>query len=166
MRLYGVRNGAAVRVGSGLFIVNQGSVWIGAFTRLERDVTIKVESTSGRLSIGERVFVGRGTTLDAIEDLQVGDNTLIAPRCYVTDHDHGMEPDRKINEQSCKSSAVSIGSDVWIGYGSVVLAGVSIGDGTIVGAGSVVTKSVEAGMVVAGNPARVIRERKQTSNRN
>jgi maltose O-acetyltransferase len=55
------------------------------------------------------------------------------------------------------SKEVKIGSNVWIGGNSVILPGVTIGDGVTVGAGSVVTKDVEPYVVVAGNPARVIR---------
>ena len=47
-----------------------------------------------------------------------------------------------------------IGSDVWIGGGAIILPGVTIGDGAVIGAGSVVTRDVEAGITVAGNPAR------------
>ncbi len=57
------------------------------------------------------------------------------------------------------NTRTSIGSDVWIGHGSIVLPGVAIGHGAVVGAGSVVTKSVEPYAIVAGNPARLIRMR-------
>jgi maltose O-acetyltransferase len=49
---------------------------------------------------------------------------------------------------------VRIGCDVWIGGGAIILPGVTIGDGAVVGAGSVVTRDVDAGVTVAGNPAR------------
>ena len=53
---------------------------------------------------------------------------------------------------------VTIGSDVWIGGGAIILPGVSIGDRSVVGAGSVVTRSIPAGVLAAGNPCRVIRK--------
>lgn len=52
---------------------------------------------------------------------------------------------------------VTIGNDVWIGGGAIVLPGVTIGDGAVVGAGAVVTKDVEPMVVKAGNPAKVVR---------
>jgi virginiamycin A acetyltransferase len=54
---------------------------------------------------------------------------------------------------------VSIGNDVWIGHGAIILPGVSIGNGVVVGAGSVVTKNVEDFEIVAGNPAKLIRKK-------
>ncbi|GJL52865.1 MAG: hypothetical protein NPIRA01_40920 [Nitrospirales bacterium] len=53
---------------------------------------------------------------------------------------------------------VTIGNDVWVGGGAIICPGVVIGDGTVIGAGSVVTRDVQAGVVAAGNPCRVIRQ--------
>jgi len=53
---------------------------------------------------------------------------------------------------------VTIGNDVWVGGGAIICPGVAIGDGTVIGAGSVVTLDVQAGVVAAGNPCRVIRQ--------
>jgi acetyltransferase-like isoleucine patch superfamily enzyme len=54
---------------------------------------------------------------------------------------------------------VSIGNDVWIGHGAIILSGVNIGDGAVIGAGSIVTRSVPDFAIVAGNPAKVIKFR-------
>ncbi len=56
------------------------------------------------------------------------------------------------------AKAVTIGDDVLVGGGAIICPGVVIGDGTVIGAGSVVTKDVQAGVVAAGNPCRVIRK--------
>ncbi|WP_352445388.1 CatB-related O-acetyltransferase [Mesorhizobium sp. M0016] len=58
-----------------------------------------------------------------------------------------------------KPGGITIGNDVWIGHGAIILPGLTVGDGAVVGAGSVVTKSVEPYSIVAGNRARVIRSR-------
>ena len=61
-------------------------------------------------------------------------------------------------------SEVKIGYGCWIGWGAIVLPGVTLGDGCVVGAGSVVTKSYEAGSVIAGNPARILKTRSGSDN--
>ena len=63
-------------------------------------------------------------------------------------------------EYFCRTYAlpVKIGNGCWIGGGAIILPGVSIGDGTVIGAGSVVTKDIPDNVVVAGNPAKIIKE--------
>lgn len=58
-----------------------------------------------------------------------------------------------------KARHVTIGNDVWIGHGAVILPGVSVGDGAVIGANAVVTRDVAAYAIVVGNPARVLRPR-------
>lgn len=65
----------------------------------------------------------------------------------------------RIFESGHRKEPVSIGSDVWIGASSTILAGVTIGDGAVIAAGSVVTKDVEPYSIVAGVPARQIKRR-------
>lgn len=67
---------------------------------------------------------------------------------------HGLKPEDRFNNHV---APVSLGKNVWIGSGAMILPGVSIGDNAVVAAGSVVTKDVAAGTVVAGNPARFIK---------
>ncbi len=97
--------------------------------------------------------------IDASDRIEIGQNTMIGPFCYITDHDHGMSNDIPVNQQPLKGAPVQIGRDVWLGAGVIVLKGVVIGDGAIVGAGSVITKDVPAGAKVVGVPARQIGSR-------
>ena len=71
---------------------------------------------------------------------------------------YGLGPDDPAFFEWRRSSPVTLGHDVWIGHGAVVLPSVSIGNGAAVGAGAIVTKDVPPFAVVAGNPARVVRE--------
>ena len=70
---------------------------------------------------------------------------------------HAVNPIERLNKENF-TAPITIGNNVWIGAGVIVLAGVTIGDNTVVGAGSVVTKSIASNTVVAGNPAREIRK--------
>lgn len=126
---------------------------------LERDVYLKITSDDASLRLGDFVFLGRGVEFDVLGDVTVGAHTVIAPRCFITDHRHGMHATMRIDQQPTTGAPVVIGSDVWLGTAVVVLPGVSIGDGAVVGANSVVTKDVAAMTVVAGSPARFLRVR-------
>ena len=107
-----------------------------------------------RLKIGAGTYVNRHTMFDVSEAIDVGENCLIGPFCYITDHDHGRGFPHAA--QPLVGAPVKIGNNVWLGAGVIVLKGVSIGDNAIVGAGSVVTKAVPADTAIAGVPARLV----------
>jgi maltose O-acetyltransferase len=69
---------------------------------------------------------------------------------------HPLRPDLRRKQEY--GAPISIGADVWVGSGALILPGVTIGDKTVVGAGSVVTRSLPAGVLAVGNPCRPIRE--------
>ena len=125
----------------------------------EDDVYLKIVSRNAILHIGKFVFVGRRTQFDVMKKVSIGDHTIIAPNCFITDHTHGTLAELRIDEQPCVAEPVIIGRDVWLGAGVVVLPGVTIGDGAIVGAHAVVTKDVPPMGIVAGVPARLLRYR-------
>ena len=131
-------------------------VTIGERSRLEQRVWLKLVSDTARVHIGRHCSVGAGTELDVSDSVVVGNHTVIAPGCFITDHDHGTRPERRIDEQQCLAAPVRIGSDVWIGAGVCILRGVIIGDGAVVGAGAVVKQDVSPFDVAAGIPAKII----------
>ena len=120
---------------------------------------LKIVADAATLRLGEHTFIGRGVEFDILSSVSVGSHSLVAPRCFITDHVHGIRPDLRIDQQPCEAQPVLIGSDVWLGAGTVVLPGVKIGDGAVVGANSVVTSDVAPYTVVAGAPARFLRNR-------
>lgn len=126
---------------------------------VEQGVWIKLVADDATLSLGRHCFVGAFTIFDILYSVRVGDHTLIAPGCFITDHDHGMDPDSRIDDQRPVARSVTIGSDVWIGTGVKILKGVVIGDGAVIGAGAVVTRDVESNEICAGVPARAIGRR-------
>jgi acetyltransferase-like isoleucine patch superfamily enzyme len=93
---------------------------------------------------------------DASERIEVGRNCLIGPFCYITDHDHGITAGALMANQPLVVSPVRIGSNVWIGAGSIILKGVSIENDAVIGAGAVVTRDVPSGGKVVGVPGRDI----------
>ena len=116
-------------------------------------------STQIKLSIGSGSYINRRTFLDAIESLTIGANVAIGPGCYITDHDHGVDPNRPVLNQEMVSQPTRIEDEAWIGAHVVILKGVTIGRRTIVGAGSIVTRSLPPDSIAVGAPARVIRSR-------
>lgn len=108
------------------------------------------------LHLGERVYINFGLVALDVVDIRIGDDTLIGPNVqFLTPvHPLGAEARRAKLEAA---DPITIGQNVWIGGGAIVLPGVRVGDDAVVGAGAVVTKDVPAGAVVVGNPAKVIR---------
>ncbi|SDU57239.1 acyltransferase [Jiangella alkaliphila] len=89
-----------------------------------------------------------------------GDGVRVGAHTSLLGFSHGMAPDAPVFRQPVTSRGISIGDDVWIGSHVVVVDGVRIGSHAVVGAGSVVTRHVPDWAVVAGNPARVVRDRR------
>jgi len=132
-------------------------ITIGAGTALDRGVTLLATDAASRIIIGNAVYINRHTMLDASERIEIGEGTMVGPFCYVTDHDHTIAPDVSAGDGPLVSRPTVIGKRCWIGAHVTILKGVTVGDGSVVGAGSVVTKSLPAGVVAVGNPARVLR---------
>ena len=125
---------------------------------LDRGVTLLATHATARVVVGARVYINRHTILDASERIEIGEDAMIGPFCYITDHDHTAGPGLAPGAGPLVSQPTLIGARCWIGAHVTILKGVTIGEGSVVGAGSVVTKSLSAGVVAVGNPARVLRE--------
>lgn len=152
----GASVGQKAYLGKGCRVDRPWCVKLGKRFSAEELTYLKVVDDKALLEFGESVFVGRGSEFDVIERVTVGDHTVIAPGCFITDHNHGMAPDKRIDEQPCVSQPVTIGKDVWLGTKVIVLPGVNIGDGAVVAASAVVTKNVPSFGVMAGIPARLL----------
>jgi len=165
-RVFAVR-GASIahkaRFGPGCKVERPWCVKIGSRFHAEAGVYLKVVSDEASLEFGDHVFVGRGTEFDVMGEVSVGDHTVIAPGCFITDHNHGTSPTLGIDQQACIAGPVIIGSDVWLGANVVVLPGVSIGDGAVVGANAVVTHNVPSMAIVVGVPAGLLRYREASA---
>jgi len=108
------------------------------------------------LHLGARTFVNFGLVALDVAPITIGDDCQIGPNVQLLTPIHPTEPGPRRDKVEA-AAAITLGDNVWLGGGVIVLPGVSIGDDTVVGAGSVVTKDLPAGVVAVGNPARVIR---------
>ncbi len=109
------------------------------------------------ISVGDHFYSNHNLVITDGAKVTLGNNVFIGPNCCITTAEHAIDPEqRKAGLEIAKP--VTVGDNVWIGAGSVVLAGVTIGDGAVIGAGSVVTRSIPGGVVAVGSPCRVLRK--------
>ena len=133
-------------------------VSLGKGAMLDHGITLLATNDRAHIHIGANAYINRHTILDADELLEIGDETMVGPGCYLTDHDHAFTKDAAPGAGPLIVAPTRIGKRCWLGAHVSVLKGVSIGDGTVVGAGSVVTKPLPPGVLAVGTPARVIRK--------
>jgi acetyltransferase-like isoleucine patch superfamily enzyme len=120
----------------------------------------KIRVHEGEVSIGAKTVIGQECTISAYQHVSIGRECILADRVMLIDFDHGVvEVERPIRLQGIYKRDVTVGNNVWMGYGACVLRGVSIGDNSVIGTNAVVTKSSPPNAVLAGVPARVIRMR-------
>lgn len=113
------------------------------------------EPGEGEISIGDYVLISPGTRISASDKITIGNGVMIAHGVYITDSDwHGIY-DRL---ERPPPSPVSIQDNAWLGDSCKILKGVTIGENSVVGAGAVVTQDVPANVIVAGNPAMVVKQ--------
>jgi maltose O-acetyltransferase len=107
--------------------------------------------------IGAGAFLNFGCVILDCAPVEIGEITEVGPGVHVYAATHPTDPELR-RQRLELARPVTIGRNVWIGGGAIVGPGVTVGDDSVIGAGSVVVRDVPAGVVVAGNPARVVRE--------
>ncbi len=147
-------------------VYGEQSIMVGEDTLIGSHVTISAGMIPGQdlgtvpvLRVGDRCVIGRGSHIVAHHSIQIGDDVFTGPYVYITDQNHGYaDPEIPIGRQVPRNTAVSIGSGTWLGAGAIILPGACIGRNVAVAAGSVVRGVIPDRCVVAGVPARVVRE--------
>jgi acetyltransferase-like isoleucine patch superfamily enzyme len=173
-----------VTFGTNVVLRHPGKIRIGDDVAIDDGCVLDAKGSGNRgIDIGSRVFLGRHTLLAckdgdiALEDgvnisynctvfsassVRIGRETLLAAYCYVVGGGHDFDrPDLPVVQQARPSQGIVVGAGGWLGAGSIVLDGVTVGPSAIVGAHAVVTQDVPAFAIVAGAPARVVRDRRQ-----
>ncbi len=160
--IYNAR-GASLEIGHGVTIKSSFlSNLVGLYSR----TIIVTRAPKARIVIGDNVGIS-GATIYARKGIYIGDNTCIGGNCKILDNDfHPLEAEirNKLlrdpkggDSDLVPAKEIHIGRDCFIGCNTLILKGTVLGDGCVVGAGAVVAGRFEAGSVIAGNPARVIR---------
>ncbi len=115
----------------------------------------------GPLTIGNEVAINHHCTLDGGRaGIIIADQARLAAYTHLYAFNHGMKMDAPIYDQAVSSKGIYIGRDVWVGADVAIVDGVRIGDHAVIGMNSQVTKDVADFAIVAGNPARVIGDRR------
>lgn len=117
------------------------------------------KTLSSEIKIGDNTRIHERARITSARSIIIGKNVLIAPDVFITDHNHGMNPEVKEGyaRQELIIKPVTIGDGTWIGERVCILPGVSIGRHCIIGAGSVCSRSIPDYSIAVGVPARVIK---------
>lgn len=106
--------------------------------------------------VGENFYANFNCTFLGVSTIEIGDNCMFAPNVQLYTATHPLHPVKR-NSGLEYAKPIKIGDNVWLGGGVIVTPGVTLGNNVVVGAGSVVTKSFPDNVVIAGNPARIIK---------
>jgi acetyltransferase-like isoleucine patch superfamily enzyme len=120
---------------------------------------VEVSTAGSRIEVGDRTEFNNNLMLKSEgEGIRIVKDCLFGAEVQIFDSDfHQLDPARRVGGTP-RTALVEIGDNVFAGMGVKILKGVTIGNDSVIGAGSVVTSSIPAGVIAAGNPARVIRE--------
>ena len=108
------------------------------------------------IRVGRNVFINQACMLNDIGGIEIGDDVMIGPRVSLLTTGHPLDPGRR--RRQIVAAPIAIERNVWLGAGATVLQGVTVGSDAVVAAGAIVTRDVPPRTLVAGVPARVLRE--------
>lgn len=106
--------------------------------------------------VGENFFANYNCTMLDVCEIHIGDNAMIGPNCQFLTPLHPLDAKERISGLEY-GAPITIGDNVWLGGGVTILPGITLGNNVVVGAGAVVTKSFGDNVVIAGNPAKIIK---------
>ncbi|SEJ18532.1 Acetyltransferase (isoleucine patch superfamily) [Cyclobacterium xiamenense] len=142
-------------------IVFGDKVTVGSFALIRPTNLYGGEPGEG-LRVGDNSSIGPYAYIGCSGYIEIGANVMISPRVSIYSENHVFESTSlPMIDQGVRRSFVTIEDDCWIASHAVILAGVTVGKGSVVAAGSIVTKDVPPYSVVGGNPARILKSRKE-----
>jgi acetyltransferase-like isoleucine patch superfamily enzyme len=119
-----------------------------------------ISTSGGYIEIGDNVCINPFCVLYGFGGLKIGRDVMIANSCVIVPQNHVVTPGNgSLLGTGSTGKGIIINDNVWLGSKVVVLDGVEIGKGSVIAAGAIVTKNIPAGVIAAGIPARIIRNR-------
>ena len=166
IKLKGIKKRSIVSIGNNVNIHGNidirtresGCISIENNVYFDDDIRL-VAARDGKIVFKSGCAIGKGTIINAGENVEIGSNTLIGPYCLLQASNHGYKKNGPIKGQEYSHSPIKVGKDCWLGAKVVVLPGVVIEEGAIIGASAVVTKNISKYSINAGNPSKKISER-------
>lgn len=157
----GVQLPALSYLGKGTHLTCYDEGRVIARGRIRMDRFSEIEAL-GSIEIGNALVLNSYSRIIAHEKISIGENVVIARFVSILDHDHAYEiaGNGTMRISGYITAPVHIGNNVWIGDKVSIMKGVTIGNNVIIGANSVVTRNIPSNCVVAGSPARIIKELK------
>jgi acetyltransferase-like isoleucine patch superfamily enzyme len=126
-----------------------------------RPTNVLLDEPGEGLLMGNNSNIGAYSFIGCSGFIEIGNNVMMGPRVTLLAETHNYsDPDQPMKSQGVSRSSIRVEDDCWIGAGAQVLPGVTIGRGSVVGAGAVITRDVVPFSVVAGIPARLIKRRR------
>jgi acetyltransferase-like isoleucine patch superfamily enzyme len=165
-----IRFAGNVHLGRGVYLDHgvylhacPAGIWIGAESFVMKNAILHVynfrDLPHAGIRIGSRSLIGEACVLRGQGGITIGDDVYLAPLVQMLAVNHVYhDTTRPISHQGITTQGIVVEDGAWIGGGAIILDGVRIGRNAVVGAGAVVTKDVPAYAIVAGNPARVVRD--------
>lgn len=145
-----------IKIGGGTINSSFTSNMLGLWQR-----TILVARYGGTIEIGDGFGIS-GSTIYSTSSIKIGKNATIGANCKIIDNDfHPLDPEQRrlnLNKEHTARSPIVIGDNCFIGMNSTILKGTTLGNNVVVGAGSVVHGSFPDNCIIAGNPAKIIRQ--------
>nr|ABX39501.1 WbxB [Aeromonas piscicola] len=117
-------------------------------------------NSKSKIAINKNVYVGRYANIHTGSQIIIGEGAVLSDYVYLSTLSHGLDPQSGpiMQQESYDKGPIILGENVFVGFGCKIMPNVSLGDWCIVGAGSVVTKSFSGYVMIAGNPAKIIKK--------
>jgi len=146
--------GRRLKIGRNVKFENHAHIRLGDNVTLFDAVQV-IAGSAGFVHIGKNSHVSRSSILAGGGGIKIGEGCMISANISIYSVQNDLQAPEGSQQRSQKM-AVTIGDDVFIGAGAVILPGMSIGDGAVIGAGAVVTKPVPAKHRAVGVPAKIV----------
>jgi acetyltransferase-like isoleucine patch superfamily enzyme len=163
-----IEKGSKIILGDNLFIRKKSNLRLlarkNSVIELGKDIDVQGDGividgcSDSKITIGNNVEFFKFVTITSRSNINIGNWVIIAPFVYIVDNDHKIDNKVKIKESEWISKPIVIGENTWIGTKVTILKGIDIGENCVIGANSVVTKSFQKNNMIAGIPAKIIKE--------